>query len=218
MNRARSAHYGFYGWLQGAWLICLFGANVALGALVAQAGAGPDIRTRALAEFAEGFLFKPAEAQTNDHAFGLAPLVIQELNGGQRSGLEPGDRFGSLQTTNGSVTCNAASPVVYYYPDAVELAGKTHARISYLWCYPFELSAQRHLHLPVQGVRLTLDSAGQPAVWEVLVDTSGSRGAVRQPQPRISRHERVRSAAAGPAIFGRASTQPNPGHCRSASD
>ena len=175
------------------------------------------IYQRATNQFAQADFYKPAEPKTNELAFALAPLVLQEVTGATAQ-ANPPDRFGTLSVSNGLWVLDCSHPSVYWHADTVTLGGKAHARLAYWWFYPswgLELGhseaattphpgplpegeggssaakgaiasspsdgswgaarSERAPYLQVQGVRLTLNSAGQPAIWEVLADSSGAR-------------------------------------------
>ncbi len=165
------------------------------------------IYQRATNEFAEACFFKPAEPKTNDLPATLAPLILQQIDG-RKGPLDRLDRFGVLSLSNGVPALDLSHPAVYWHADTVQLNGKVHLRLAYLWCYalaPGTLYRGKYLGcagadtsgfarmtstrqpvdalsgrpavlpagLPLQGIRITLNSAGQPAIWEVLADTSG---------------------------------------------
>jgi hypothetical protein len=168
-----------------------------------------EVYQRASAEFKMAVLYKPVESKTADLVFTLAPWILQEV-GGQ------GDRFGSLDWSNGIPTIDASRPTIYVLADAVRILGKTLPRFTYLWCYadgtercgktnisgsfaqgtllgrdvtggtaaitpgvkpivgkPGGAPGQQVAGLALQGVRMTLNPAGGPVVWEVLADSSG---------------------------------------------
>jgi hypothetical protein len=179
-------------------------------------------------EFAEACFFKPAEAKTNELAFTLAPLILQEVNGAAEPLSRP-DRFGTLSLSNGLLALDRSRPAIYWHADTVRLKGNEHVRFAYAWCYssgatgsqsgpgvdnlPLNLvgtrstasvtlpekngtrwnaslpssaahsapgvrntlsSGEGEADLALQGIRITLNSAGQPMVWEVLADSSGA--------------------------------------------
>ena len=154
-----------------------------------QAHAAPPyaaIYQRATNEFAEADFFKPAEPKTNDLASSLAPLILQEVNGGKelQSWL---DRFGTLSLSNGVLVLDRSHPAIYWQADSVQLQGRAHTRFAYVWCYSTGAygakrgagtnnlcPGQTEASLALQGIRLTLNSAGQPVIWEVLADGSGA--------------------------------------------
>jgi hypothetical protein len=143
-----------------------------------------EIYRRATNEFAEAAFFKPAEPKSKDMGFTLAPLILQQVNGAKEP-LSLADRFGTLSMSNGVPVLDLSRPAIYWEADAVQIKEKAHARFSYVWCYPpgphesepgqgsNTLSAGRgEPALPMQGIRITLNSDGQPMIWEVLADSS----------------------------------------------
>lgn len=83
----------------------------------------------------------------------LAPLLLVEVAGG----VGPGEATGL--------------PSVFVRESSVVVNGRTHVRISYAW--PLELGGVGSGGaVPWQGVRLTLNSAGEPVIWEVFRDRS----------------------------------------------
>ncbi len=122
------------------------------------------IYDRAANEFEAATFFKPAGTNSEDLVFKLAPLVL-ELGGGTQP-TEAG--FGALTVSNGVVAVDRSAPAVYFDTGIELLGGRPHLRVVYVWFYQQERGG-----LLPQGVRMTLDSAGQPAIWEVLRDASG---------------------------------------------
>lgn len=102
--------------------------------------------------FANAVLFKPVEAgPTNTLAFLLAPLILQEV-------------VNTNQAT--------AAPVVYFEKGSVRLNGSPHDQVMYVWNSSSAVSATSAAPT-VQGIRVTLNTSGSPAIWEVLADNSG---------------------------------------------
>ena len=145
-----------------------------------------DIYRRATNEFAEACFFKPAETKPNDPASTLAPLILQEVSAATER-LSRMDRFGTLGLSNGIPALDASRPAVYWQVDTVQLSGQAHARFTYVWCYSSAASdskpgpgidtrspARAEAGLPVQGIRITLNTNGQPVIWETLADSSGA--------------------------------------------
>ena len=157
-----------------------------LGVPLVQANLPPAaIYQRGTNQFAQADFYKPAEAKTNEPAYALAPLILQEVAGAGEPLSQP-DRFGTLNLSNGLWALDRSPPCVYWHADVVTIGGKARARLAYLWFYPGatarlrrapcrEASDQGDGSLVVQGVRLTLNSAGQPVIWETLTDSSGAR-------------------------------------------
>jgi hypothetical protein len=146
-----------------------------------------EIYQRATNEFAEAVFYKPAESEAKDLTFSLAPLILQEVNAAKEHLLLP-DRYGTLSVSNGAPVLDCLRPAIYWEADAVQINGKAFARFSYVWCYaPDALESERvqgmtsgasvqaKPGLPLQGIRITLNSAGQPGIWEVLADSSRAK-------------------------------------------
>jgi hypothetical protein len=131
------------------------------------------IYQRTTNEFAAACFLKPAEVKTNDLALTLAPLIMQEIAGAAGSQPAP-DRFGALTLTNGLLALDGSRPTIYWQADTVRLKGREHVRYAYIWCYSIDPASQSESRHALQGIRMTLNAAGQPAIWEVLADDSGA--------------------------------------------
>lgn len=140
---------------------------------------------RATNEFARAEFFKPAETRTNDLAFTLAPLILQQVKDATEP-LSLADRFGTWGVSNGVPVLDPSHLAIYWEVDTVQIRGQEHARFCYVWGYspdPNEAGDRHRTNalsadqaapgLPLQGIRITLDAAGQPIIWEVLADGSG---------------------------------------------
>ncbi len=132
--------------------------------------------SRATNHFAEAFLLKPAEGQPEDIVMKLAPLLILETNNQTRLGSVStpiGGGVGTLVFSNSAIQLEITKPAVYYHVDSTEICREKHLRFTYIW-FCFRGRAQGPSGgIRAQGFRLTLDSGGQPAIWEVLSDASG---------------------------------------------
>jgi hypothetical protein len=108
-----------------------------------QASERAAIENRAALVFTNAILLKPRETfPATDSVFALAPLLIQEVVGLNAA------------SNNGQVK-------VFYQPGAVQIGGVTRPQMTYLW-------SCGHAKKLTHGFRLTLDSGGLPAIWEVL--------------------------------------------------
>lgn len=97
-------------------------------------------------------LVKPEATAENLPAARLAPLIVEEAIPGFDS---------------------AALPPVQATMSETLIDGRRHPQFIYRWQYP---GAQANPGaLAAQGIRITLNSAGQPVIWEVLADTSGAK-------------------------------------------
>ena len=109
-----------------------------------------SIYGRAQVQFTNAFLLKPTEADFADgFGYKYAPLIIQEV-----------------LNTNAPVDVSE----VFVQESATVLNGKVHHQIAYVWQTP--QSARQPGRM--QGIRMTLNSAGLPVIWEVLTDSSGA--------------------------------------------
>lgn len=173
--------------LASALGLCAWGCSNLLADQVRTGLPHAEIYQRATNEFAEADFFKPAEPKTNDLSSSLAPLILQEVNGAKEP-LPQLDRFGTLSLSNGVLVLDRSRPAIYWQADSIQLKGRAHTRFSYLWCYSTGASAskrgpgteypspeQAETSLALQGIRITLNPAGQPVIWEVLADSSGTQ-------------------------------------------
>jgi hypothetical protein len=89
--------------------------------------------------------------------------------------LRPSSVASAPGLSNAVPALDPSRPAVYWAADTVQLNGKSHARFSYQWWYSPRQPSGQPTALPRQGIRITLDSRGQPAAWEILADTSSLR-------------------------------------------
>jgi hypothetical protein len=109
------------------------------------------IYLRANARFGNTVLWKPDAAPDRAPAATFAPLLVQEILSGEPFAVDAEPvRWVSAQTNR------------------ITIHGRLHDQLSYVWSHPSASS-----NAPAaQGVRVTLDGAGRPAIWEVLTDPS----------------------------------------------
>jgi hypothetical protein len=171
-------------------MACLAAAHLASGAESARIDQAAQVYALATNQFAAAIFLKPAQTTNADLAFQLAPLIIQQVpeKHGSPDALRdtigthgladdlPASSFVTRHSSLSSVPgTTPPQPAIWYSADSVQIEGRMHARFSYQWSYS-PASAQVGLTaLPRQGIRITLDTQGQPAVWEILADTSGLR-------------------------------------------
>ena len=172
---ARSTEYGLRHWSALALLaVCYF--HLLPSAYGRQRSPTPPhagIYQRATNEFTQAMFFKPSGTNEEDLIIKMAPLIIQEVTGTNGiSGFQ--DQFGTLGAAGANNGVPEAKPTIFFEPDSVQIHGKTHTRFTYLWFYPQARQSSKEKKLLQQGVRITLDSAGLPAIWEVLADSSGA--------------------------------------------
>jgi hypothetical protein len=125
--------------------------------------------------FGAAVFLKPAAGSSSGPVFDLAPLLMQEVREGNAPDLADLDPFGTLTNFNGATSLDTSRAAIYWAVDSLPINGKSHPRFSYRWCYSVPERRIRPTRLPWQGIRITLDSQAQPAIWEVLADTVGAR-------------------------------------------
>jgi hypothetical protein len=131
-----------------------------------------EIYNRASTQFDNARLFKPQDIQSDDLSVKLAPLMLEEIPKEIPKG-RPGSNlvFGAIVLTNGACRLDCSRPTIYFQIDSVLLRGTPHMRVSYIWFAPG--GPPTLAKVVGQGVRITLDSRGEPMLWEVLTDPSG---------------------------------------------
>jgi hypothetical protein len=121
--------------------------------------------------FAETALLKPADAEPASPFYPFAPLLLQEV-----STVSDMCGPGTLNSSNGLLQVDPEHLAVYATIDTLEVGhGKEYPRFTYVWCYSSLESGNHTSQTQLQGIRITLDSQGRPAIWEVLADSSGAR-------------------------------------------
>ena len=120
-----------------------------------------ELQSRVKNSFSHVVLMKPAESGADQPLeVQLAPLIIQEVastNGSQLWRDQPSTALGM--------------PAVAVWTESTIIGGKTVPQFCYTWNYP---AAPDSASLSRQGIRITLNSAGAPVIWEVLGDASGA--------------------------------------------
>jgi hypothetical protein len=157
------------GWACAAPLLFLLlvRAFAAGAASAAETNLNAAIYQRVETNFAQAVFFKPAEVRTNDVTFNLAPLLMQQVSG-ERSNTKQAGEFASPSLSNGVWSVRALSrPAVYVYSDVAAMGGVQRLRLTYTWWYAGATAGRSG----VQGVRMTLNSAGEPVIWEVMTDS-----------------------------------------------
>ena len=122
--------------------------------------------------FTNAVLWKPSESwSTNSLAAKLAPLIIQEVTSTNDAADLWRDRIAGGSVLSSTRSAAESRSRVFVREEKVSLNGRPHDQVSYVWSYPAGSDESPHT-LKAQGVRITLNSSGQPAIWEVLADTS----------------------------------------------
>ncbi|HTL54535.1 MAG TPA: hypothetical protein VL361_02605 [Candidatus Limnocylindrales bacterium] len=155
-------------------LACLAPSCLGLAAPPPTAHSSPtsaELCDRTSRIFLQADLFKPGREMPADLDSDLAPLIIQEVVSATTP--SPGlAGFGSLRLCTNTLTIDLTVPAVYLIADTVDLNGRPHRQLTFIWFYSLQSACPTNQALPLQGLRMTLDSSGRPALWEVLADAS----------------------------------------------
>jgi hypothetical protein len=120
-----------------------------------------ELQSRVTNSFSHVVYLKPAETGADQpREVQLAPLIIQQLASTNASELwrdQPRTALGL--------------PAVTAWTNSATIGGTTVPQFCYVWNYPATSSAAASAR---QGIRITLNSAGAPVIWEVLGDSSGA--------------------------------------------
>ncbi len=126
-----------------------------------------DVYARAGTRFSNADFYKPRGRLPKPFTISLAPLIVQQLPTADPQQPRP-HRFGTLRTDSGGVlSVDTDSPAVYAATATAMLHGVPHDQLIFVWFYPPDSAAGSPT---AQGVRMTLDTAGFPVLWEVLAD------------------------------------------------
>lgn len=157
--------------------------------------------------FSDAFFVKPTRTLEDSEAFVLAPLIVQSSSGAGDT-LEK-RLFGSVSFDGKTLRFAGSTATVYFDFSRVELHGRSRRQATYRWWYR-DSSGGEPL---AQGVRMTLDDAGKPALWEILHQSDGLRFVVAAtwleeaaaaefgPPPPDRRFALERPAAVCPDVF-----------------
>lgn len=122
-----------------------------------------DLQNRVTNSFPRVVMFKSAASGADQPLPAqLAPIVIQPLP----ESAEPSAALAELTTALGM-------PVVSAHSNVTTLAGKSVPQFTYWWTYA-QATPAGPPGSSQQGIRITLNSAGAPVIWEVLGDSSGA--------------------------------------------
>jgi hypothetical protein len=139
-----------------------------------------EVYQRATVQFNVVDLFKPT-GESDELTFRLAPLIMQETraarHGAEAKGANglAGIRDSGLEALSNRVfTLEAVDPTLYVVANAAKVQGHSHPQFTYLWFYPAKRAVGQG-RFETQGIRLTLNSAGEPVIWEVLAEPSGAQ-------------------------------------------
>jgi len=137
---------------------------------VVEAAERRAIYRRADAILATGLLASPAEPPADEAVHSMAPLLVQDLGGA--SAPTAADTPGRLRSVEpGRTVVEPGEPTVYHATSTTTIGGRPYTTWTYRWWYP----STDERDAIARGIRMTVDDAGFPFVWEVLGDSSGAR-------------------------------------------
>ncbi len=136
-------------------------------ATVAAPAAHRQIYTLGDLHWPDALYYKPAGSASNFDVY-AAPLILQEL--------QPAGRIGRVRVNeNGRPVIEAGTPTVYYGRSRCTLEGREYEQLSFLWFYAQPVEPAWSSSVPVQGIRITLDSEGLPLLWETMANDQPTR-------------------------------------------
>ena len=130
---------------------------------------------RAAAVFESADFWKPVESLAGEVDDELAPLIVQEVVGGD-VGSADRRRFGAVYLDDaGNVRVNTDEPTVYAASGPVTFRGVEHEVVSYVWCYPPGTPDPSSDTIRCRRLWMMLDREGFPLIWEVVRSSEGPR-------------------------------------------
>ena len=166
----RSATRGWLGVAGGFLALCGVGCFEKQPSTNPAVGVADDPYALAETRFSDAYFLKPTRKLEGSEAFVLAPLIVQYA-GGDDDALEK-RLFGRAPFDNAALRASSTSATLYFAISSVEIHGRSHRQVTYRWWYPRSPGREATVG---QGLRMTLDDAGQPALWEILVQAEGLR-------------------------------------------
>jgi len=128
-----------------------------------------DVRARTRDTFVRADWLKPRMEGAAELDPYLAPLVYLEVlpaDGAPPSPTLPG---ALCVSASGELTVAAETPTIYFHDGRARIGAADHRQLSFVW-----FRTPRGADRPsAQGLRITFDSSGFPAISEVLADSSG---------------------------------------------
>jgi len=136
-------------------------------ALPGPAPAADAVRARATETFVLADWLKPRMDGAADLDPYLAPLVYLEVPASDRASAP--SLPGVPRLSSAVLELSTELPSVYFEDGVVTLGNAEHRQLSFVW-FRAPVGAERPR---AQGLRITFDSSGFPAINEVLTDSSG---------------------------------------------
>lgn len=132
-----------------------------------------QVRARAESSFRQAVFYKPREDAMIGQEMTFAPLIVQEVDGGEGT-LDP-NPFGAIVGGEDGLKVDPTRPTVYAGTLTARIHEADHDQIVYSWCYPSHPAEPAIVFLEERGVRITLGSDGFPLVWEVVSTDTDTR-------------------------------------------
>ena len=134
-----------------------------------------DERVARESEFEQSVAWLPDLTGHDDLATRLAPAIIME-SPKERSYPPEFDRVGEVYLTGQAqdinVNVNTSRPMIYWYTSEAKIHDRRYSQIVYSWWFPHRPAMEKNDpaagHIDGDTFRITLDSKGQPAVFEVM--------------------------------------------------
>ena len=128
------------------------------------------VLTRVHRQFRFADFFKPRRGDPIAFDYYLSPLICQEIVNTNADGERS---FGTVVRDGPNrFHVEDGRPTVYAELRNVTVREIQRNQLLFVWCYGVSATGHR---LKAQGLRITLDREGYPAIMEVLVDSSGLR-------------------------------------------
>jgi len=134
-----------------------------------RSAAPEDVYAWADVRFEKVVLFKPSAPDSGELQTKLAPLLIREttnLPASSKAGT-----FGIVDFSRERLSVDTSQPAVYYHLGSLQLNGEPHTAATYVWFLRNGARRSEPNPVRVEGVRMTLSTAGQPIIWEILNGT-----------------------------------------------
>jgi hypothetical protein len=128
-------------------------------------GVHGTVRARVSLIFEEIDMYKPRIEEGADLDPYLAPIIYREVVPGQQEEAP----LGALVTEEDGLSVDGSMLTVYYREGVASVDGVEYRQLSFNWFVPGAGADT----LDSQGLRVTFDTAGLPAIFEVLEDRSG---------------------------------------------
>ena len=121
-----------------------------------QASPPPGKTENAEIRFTGARIFVPSGSDRKSPEYLLAPIIVHETLNGSRTG-HPGWQGDEKK-----------NPLVYLARSVVEIHGVAHPQLIYSWRYGDSAKTAETANGTVRILRMTLDSSGYPAIYEIL--------------------------------------------------